>query len=302
MELSEMKIALLNMMPDAALKATDKQFTHLLAGAELKCFTFPEIERSDEAAAYISENYQTEEQVRAWGPDALVITGANVSDPDLEKQAFWDPLKITMDWAQKNTRSTLCSCLASHAVMQFRYHKKRKPLPRKIWGVYDHRTLMPEHPLAADLPALVPVPQSRHNEVTAGQFMDAKLDVILIHTHARVHLAANKDNSLVLMQGHPEYDGVSLLKEYKREVGLFAAGQREDFPPIPDNIVDDAGVELLIAHGKMVAGATKADQEVPAFPEAEVTEHLHESWKPAAEQVFANWVELVKRLPDPRNA
>lgn len=297
-----MKIALLNMMTDAALKATDKQFTRLLAGAELSFFTYPELVRSEEAAAYIGENYLTEEQVRALGVDALVITGTNVSDPDLEKQDFWEPLKNTMDWAQNNTRSTLCSCLASHAVMQFRYHKKRKPLPRKIWGVYDHRTLMPEHPLAADLPALVPVPQSRHNEVTAGQFQDAKLDVILIHTHARVHLAANKDNSLVLMQGHPEYDGVSLLKEYKREVRMFAEGQRDDYPPIPDNIVDDAGVELLMAHGKLVSEAKAAGQPVLEFPEPEAAGHLHESWQPAAEQVFSNWMELLKRLPDPRNA
>ncbi len=295
-----MKIALLTMMPDAALKATDRQFTELLPGAELSVFTFPEIARSEKAAAYISENYQTEEQIREWGPDALVITGANVSDPDLEIQAFWEPLKKTMEWAQKNTRSTLCSCLASHAVMQFRYHKKRKPLPKKIWGVYDHRTIMPEHPLAADLTALVPVPQSRYNEVTAGQFKDAKLDVILIHTHARVHLAANKSNSLVFMQGHPEYDGVSLLKEYKREVGLFTSGEREDYPPIPDNIMDGAGLEILMDHGKLVAEAKSAGETAPDFPEQQASEHLHESWKPAAKQVFANWMQLVKQLPVPR--
>jgi len=288
-----LKIALLNMMPDAALKATDKQFTRLLPGVELSCFTYPEIPRGEKAAAYISENYQTEDQIKAWKPDAMVITGANVSDPDLENLPFWSQLISTMDWAQKNVRSTLCSCLASHAVMQFRFHKKRRPLNNKIWGVYDHRTIMPEHPLAADLTGLVPVPQSRFNEVTAGQFQDAKLDVIIIHTHARVHLAANHDNSLVLMQGHPEYDGVSLLKEYKREVALFAAGDREDFPPLPDNIMDDAGVELMRAHGKLVVEAVEAGQAVPEFPESEAEGHLHESWKSSAQKVFANWLQLL---------
>ena len=293
-----MKIALLNMMSDAALKATDKQFTRLFSGAELSCFTYPQIERSEEAAAYVNENYKSEDEIKSWHPDAMVITGANVSDPDLETQPFWDPLQSTMDWSLKNTRSTLCSCLASHAVMQFRYHKKRRPLKQKIWGVYDHRVIMPEHPLAIDLTALVPVPQSRHNEVSAGQFQDAALDVIMIHTHARVHLAANRDNSLVLMQGHPEYDKVSLLKEYKREVGLFASGDRENFPPLPDNIMDDAGVELMFAHGKLVREAVSAGLKVPEFPESEVEKHLHESWKPAAELVFKNWLELVRQLPD----
>jgi len=295
------KIALLNMMPDTALKATDLQFTRLLAGAQLSCFTFPEISRSEKATAYIDENYLTEAQIKELHPDALVITGTNVSDPNLETQPFWNPLKNTMDWAQKNTRSTLCSCLASHAVMQFRFHKKRRPLERKIWGIYDHRTLMPDHPLAADLPTLVPVPQSRHNEITAGQFQDAKLNVILIHSHARVHLVANQDNSLVLMQGHPEYDAVSLLKEYKREVGYYSDGTRKDFPPLPDNIMDDAGVELVLSHRKLVEVSVAADQPAPEFPESEVADHLHESWKPAAEQVFSNWIQLVRQLPDRQN-
>lgn len=288
-----MKIALLNMMPDAALKATDKQFIRLLAGAEVSFFTYPEIQRDEETAAYVAENYQTEDEIKAWQPDAMVITGANVSDPDLESQSFWNPLQKTMDWAGKNTRSILCSCLASHAVMQFRYHKKRKPLDQKLWGVYDHRIIMPEHPLVADLPALIPVPQSRHNEVTAGQFQDAKLDVIIIHTHARVHLAANRDNSLVFMQGHPEYDGVSLLKEFKREVALFAAGDREDFPRLPDNILDEAGVELVRVHGNQILDAFEAGLSVPEFPDSELENHLHESWKSGAEQIFANWLQLL---------
>lgn len=288
-----MKIAILNMMPDAALKATDQQFSRLLVGAELSSFTFPEIQRSEKAAAYIKENYLSENEVRELKPDAMVITGANVSDPNLETQAFWNPLIKTMDWAKDNTRSTLCSCLASHAVMEFRFNHKRRPLTKKIWGVYDHRTIMPEHPLAAELPVLVPVPQSRHNEVTAGQFQDAGMDIILIHTHARVHLAANRDNSLVLMQGHSEYDGVSLLKEYKREVRLFVEGARNDFPPLPDNIVDNTGMEFLLDHGKAVVEAVAAGGAVPEFPESEAESHLHESWKPAAEQVFANWLGII---------
>ena len=283
------------MMPDAALKATDKQFARLLPGTDLSSFTFPEIQRGQEATAYISENYKSEDQIKSWQPDAMVITGANVSDPDLETQVFWNPLQSTMQWAHDNTRSTLCSCLASHAVMQFRYHKKRRPLKQKLWGVYDHRIIMPEHPLVADLPALVPVPQSRFNEVTAGQFQDAKLDVIIIHTHARVHLAANADSSLVLMQGHPEYDSVSLLKEFKREVGLFAEGLRDDFPPFPDNILHGAGVELLAMHANAVAEAVAAKTVVPEFPESEAAQHVHQDWRPAAEQVYANWLKILEK-------
>jgi len=110
-----MDIALLNIMPDPALKATDRQLRNLLAnqnGVHLHPFTFPEVPRGEKAAAYIKENYQSQSQVLALDPDAIFITGTNVIDPRLETQCFWDPLIKLMDWSQKNTRSTLCSCLA----------------------------------------------------------------------------------------------------------------------------------------------------------------------------------------------
>jgi homoserine O-succinyltransferase/O-acetyltransferase len=37
--------------------------------------------------------------------------------------------------------STLCSCLATHAVLQFRYGQKRRRRGAKRWGVYSHRVV-----------------------------------------------------------------------------------------------------------------------------------------------------------------
>ncbi len=52
--------------------------------------------------------------------------------------------------------------------------------------------------------------------------MAAGLQPLVAGGEAGVHLAASADGRLVLLQGHPEYDAVSLLKEYKREVGRFS--------------------------------------------------------------------------------
>ena len=55
-----------------------------------------------------------------------------------------------------------------------------------------------------------------------------------------VHLATSPDGfRTVFFQGHPEYDTVSLLKEYKRDVNLYIAGELEQYPPMPDNYFSD---------------------------------------------------------------
>jgi homoserine O-succinyltransferase/O-acetyltransferase len=294
--MGQMNIGFLNMMADAALQATDRQFTRLLAhrkDVNLHPFSFPEIPRTDKAATYIDNNYKCEQQIRDLSPEAMIITGANVSDPRLESQCFWEPLKKTMDWALQHTRTVLCSCLASHAVMEFGFDQKRTPLPQKIWGVYDHAVMQPDHKLAAGLPGIVPVPQSRHNEVTAAQFGEAGMDVIIADPWAGVHLAANRDNSLVFMQGHPEYDGVSLLKEYKREVALFAAGLRSGYPALPRAILAGGGVVRLEEYARAVRDAAGLGRQVPDFPEEEVAGFLHENWHPAAGVVFDNWLGVL---------
>lgn len=288
-----MKIALLNMMPDAALKATDRQFMRLLSSrpeADFYRVTIPEIERPQAISDYLAVHYISPAELRDLQPDGLIITGTNVSNPRLENQVFWQPLRETLDWSLKNVRSTLCSCLASHAVMQFHYGHLRTSLPEKIWGIYDHEVRLPAHPLAQGLPATVPVPQSRFNQVSEEQFRQAGLQVIIASDCAGVHLAGNDDHSLVLMQGHPEYDDVSLLKEYKREVRHFSEDGRDDYPPIPAAMVDEAGRELLEAHAVRVKAAGQSPLD---FPEKETTGHLHESWRPAATRVFENWLGLL---------
>ena len=53
---------------------------------------------------------------------------------------------------------------------------------------------------------------------------------------AGVHLATSKAGfRFVFFQGHPEYDNNSLLKEYKRDVILYAVGKTNVYPPFPDN-------------------------------------------------------------------
>ena len=104
-DIRELHIGLLNMMPDAALEATERQFFRLvgesnqIAQLYIHPFSLPELERSDETKAYIKEYYEPFEKLQDDGLDALIVTGANVSQPDLEKEEFWEPLQNVMTWA-----------------------------------------------------------------------------------------------------------------------------------------------------------------------------------------------------------
>jgi len=171
-DIRELHIGLLNMMPDAALAATERQFFRLVGESNqiaqfyVHPFTVPQLPRSDEGRAYTERYYESFDRIRSDGLDALIITGANVTQPDLAAEPFWEPLIEVIDWAKENVTSTLCSCLATHAVMQFMHGKKRHRLSQKRWGVFRHRVVNRIHPLVNDVNTLFDVPHSRFNEIS----------------------------------------------------------------------------------------------------------------------------------------
>lgn len=299
-DIREIHIGLLNMMPDAALEATERQFFRVIGESNqiaqfyMHPFTLPELPRGDKAKAHIDNYYDSFESLKEEGLDALIITGANVTQPDLTKEPFWKPLIEVIDWAYENVPSTLCSCLATHAVMQFRYNKKRQRLPEKCWGVFPHEVIDRIHPLTNDVNTRFDVPHSRFNEITRKQFEDAGLHVLVESPTAGVHLAVSEDLfRIVYFQGHPEYDINSLLKEYKREVFLYIAGNRTSYPPFPENYFTLQVQGIMNEYKDQVLKAVEKKEQAPEFPEALVTERLHNTWHDTGEAIINNWIGHV---------
>ena len=302
-DIRELHIGVLNMMPDTALAATERQFFRLVGESNaiaqfyMHPFTLRELKRGAKAQAHVSRHYETFEQIKEQGLDALIVSGANVTQPDLSKEPFWKPLIEVIDWAYANVTSTLCSCLATHAVLQFRYAQKRRHLGFKRWGVYSHRVVDRTHPLVADVNTRFDVPHSRFNQVDRSQFADARLRVLVESEAAGVHLATSEDGfRLIFFQGHPEYDTVSLLKEYKREVARFAAGESRDYPPLLDNYFSLKSQAILAEHREHVRAAISAGHRVPEFPESRIAASLDNTWHDTAEAVIDNWVGKVYQL------
>jgi homoserine O-succinyltransferase len=302
-DIRELHIGLLNMMPDAALQATERQFFRLVGESNqiaqfyVHPFTLGELPRGDKAREYIARYYRPLEKIQEEGLDALIISGANVTQPDLAAEPFWKPLIQVIDWAFSRVTSTLCSCLATHAVLQFRYGQRRRRLGEKRWGVYQHRVVDRSHPLVADVNTRFDVPHSRYNEISRAQFEAAGCRVLVESEEAGTHLAVSEDLfRLVLLQGHPEYDTTSLLKEYKREVLRFARGEREDYPPFPDHYLGPQLQALLGEHRQRLRQALAKGEEPPELPEGLVTPHLDNTWHDTAEAVIDNWVGKVYQI------
>ena len=302
-DIRELHIGLLNMMPDAALSATERQFFRLVGESNpiaqfyVHPFTLPELERSSEAQAYIENFYEPLDTIKSEGLDALIVTGANVIGAELANQPFWEPLKDVIQWATENVTSTLCSCLATHAVLQFHYQQKRIPQAQKTWGVFAHRVVDNTHPLVNDVNTRFDVPHSRWNAITRQQFDQAGLRVLVESNAAGVHLATSADGlRLVFSQGHPEYDTISLLKEYKREVMLYAAGQRADYPPFPQAYFPVREQAVLNEYRGRLETALASGQDAPEFPEVLAARRLDNTWHDTAEAVVGNWMGAVYQV------
>lgn len=299
----ELHIGLLNIMPDAALEATERQFFRLvgacnqIAQFHVHPFTIEGLERGPDALAHIEKYYESFEQIKQDGLDALIISGANVTHDHLQDEAFWQPLTEVFEWAKQNVTSILCSCLATHALIQHCYGVERTRLPAKRWGVYSHKVIDRTHPLIAEINTRFDVPHSRFNEVFQAEMKQHNLKVLVASEEAGVHLAVSPDGfRIVYFQGHPEYDDISLLKEYKREVLRFYRGERDDYPPYPEHYFDTEGQTLLADYAEHVKNAKLHGLELQAMPEQQIIPHLDNTWRDTAKAVFNNWLGKVYQI------
>ena len=295
--LPTLRIGLLNLMPDAALQATERQFLRLLNayGRSANIYVFPFTvdtgNRADIALAHIAAYYTDFSELCRGGLDALIVSGANPARTDITAEPFWQPMLDVIDWGREHVASVLCSCLATHAVLHHCYGKTRRELPERQWGVYDHDILVPEHPLLAGLSAPVSAPHSHRFAVSRADMEAAGLIVLIDGADAGVHLAVGaEEQRLVLFQGHPEYDAISLLKEYKREVQRFLTGNRHNYPPFPEHYLDEAARQRLDAFQRQLTESDFEQSALPAFPEEELSGHYADSWGDAGRVIYRNWL------------
>jgi homoserine O-succinyltransferase len=146
------RVALINNMPDAALEDTEVQFFELLQTASdhipvsVKLFSLPGVARGDRGKQRLGEFYSGIEDLWNGDFDAVIMTGTEPHQSDLRQEDYWPALVDVLDWAERNTASTVLSCLAAHAGVLHSDGIARHSMWYKMCGVFECKRVC-DHPL-----------------------------------------------------------------------------------------------------------------------------------------------------------
>ena len=291
-------IGLINNMPDAALDATVRQFRALLAAAagdlvvRLTLYTLPEVPRTDFGRRQVS-GYAPITDLWARPLDGLIVTGAEPHAADLKDEPYWTSLTRVLEWAERHTHSTILSCLAAHAGILHLDGIVRRPLGDKRFGVFPC-VRVGDHPLTAAAPPRLEMPHSRWNEIPEEALWACGYRVLTRSDDAGVDAFVKQRQSLfVCFQGHPEYDAVTLLLEYRRDIGRFLRGERDTYPPMPSGYFDPETVEALHALRARALG-DRREAILAGFPTALAVGKVTNTWRATAEHLYRNWLAYLR--------
>ncbi len=220
-DIRPLQVAILNLMPTKI--ATETQLLRLLGNSalqvEVTLLHTATYQPKNTDAEHLLNHYVTFEDVRSEKFDGLIITGAPVEQMPFEEVDYWPELQRIMDWAETNVESTFYICWGAQAGLYHRYGVPKHPLPRKMFGVFEHRTLDPNARLLRGFDDIFLAPHSRHTEVRRADLERVSdLHILAESDEAGVYIAASRDGRHIFVTGHSEYDPLTLKTEYDRDV------------------------------------------------------------------------------------
>jgi homoserine O-succinyltransferase len=300
-------IGLVNNMPDAAVEATERQFTDLIRAATphsiavLKLFAIPEMPRADATCRELAERYHDISELWDTPLDGLIVTGTEPRAKNLKDEPYWQTLSQVVDWARDNTASTIWSCLAAHAAVLHADGVERRAFKEKLFGVFDCG-LTAEHPMTRHFPDPLWVPHSRYNDLPARSLTSCGYKILTRSDVAGVDTFAKQDGSFFLFfQGHPEYDADTLLREYRRDAARFLTGERLNYPAMPVGYFNDEAAALADTFRARAIADRSADP-MADFPKSALETGLKCPWRPAALGVYEKWVAFLIARKSERRA
>lgn len=289
-------IGLINNMPDSALQATERQFKTLLKVAgesrivDLRYFSLPSVKRSWAAQSRIDRFYTKIADLDRLQLDGLIVTGTEPHAASLAEEPYWQEFTELVEWANANTRSTIWSCLAAHAAVLHLDGIERHRLGEKCSGVFDCSKAADDW-LTGDVSWPVKISHSRLNGLNGGDLVARGYRVLTESHEAGVDIFAKKLRShFIFFQGHPEYDPMSLQREYRRDIGRYLAGQRGDYPAIPAGYFDST-TEQRLARFQERALIDRRPELLAELPRLTLRRDI--ATLIAAKAIFRNWLRYL---------
>lgn len=301
-------IGLINNMPDAALQATEGQFAALLGAAaadahdvRLRFSYLPEIARGPDAQARIKDTYWPLEALLAQAPDALIVTGTEPRSSDLEAEPYWKQLVRLLEWTRTHATPSIWSCLAAHVVAQALDGIRRRRLPEKRFGVFEH-TLPTDHFLFKGVRQPLVTPHSRWNELSVDALSAAGYILGSVSPEGGADCFIRDEPTLrICFQGHPEYEDTTLLLEYRRDVGRFLRGEQAAWPNPPGGYFSAEALEILDEFRRR-AERTRDPADFARFPTGLLAAGVTARWRPGAVGIYRNWLQhLADRAARPQD-
>ncbi len=249
-DIRPLKIAILNLMP--LKEDTELHLLRSMSNTPLQIdvtfLTTASYVGTNTAKSHLDQFYYTFQDVKHRRFDGLIITGAPVEQMEFEEVAYWEELTQIMEWSKTNVTSTFHICWGAQAGLYYHYGLKKVPLDKKMFGLFRHTVMNRKEPLVRGFDDSFWMPHSRHTTVPREEIAGCEALTIMAESQeAGVFLAMAQEGRQIFVMGHPEYDRVTLDKEYKRDV---AKGLEIEVPKnyYPDNNPENRPQLLWRAH------------------------------------------------------
>jgi homoserine O-succinyltransferase len=221
-DIRPLRIVILNLMPIKITTETD--LIRLLSNTPLQVeISFMKLKSHTSKHTPIEHMkafYTDFEVMKPQKYDGMIITGAPVEQIDFKDVKYWKELTEIFDWARTHVTSTLYICWAAQAGLYHYYGVPKYQLPKKMFGIFEHRTLDPYHAIFRGFDDRFYVPHSRHTEVRREDIEKVKeLTILSESDESGVYLIEGRKGREFFVTGHSEYSPFTLDNEYKRDLG-----------------------------------------------------------------------------------
>ena len=234
-QIRPLEIVVLNLMPTKIV--TETQLSRLLGNTplqvHLELMMMSTHKSKNTPEEHLLSFYKTFDELKHRKFDGMVITGAPVEHMQFEDVNYWQELCEIMEWSKDHVHSTFHICWGAQAGLYYHYGIGKRQLPKKLFGVYEHRADYKRSILLRGFDDSFWVPHSRHTTVSREEIEAVPgLKIIASSAEAGVYAVMNKEGRQIFITGHSEYDPDTLQKEYLRDkaLGLDIAVPENYFP------------------------------------------------------------------------
>ncbi|MFV0466337.1 MAG: homoserine O-succinyltransferase [Lachnospiraceae bacterium] len=258
-DIRPISIVILNLMP--LKEDTELQLLRSLSNTPLQVditlLAVTSHESKNTSLSHLNKFYQTFDEIKHLKFDGLIITGAPVEHLEFEEVDYWEEVCTIMEWSRSNVTSTLHLCWGAQAGLYYHYGIKKYPMDEKIFGIFEHKVTNRKIPIVRGFDDYFLAPHSRNTENKAEDIRQInELTILAESDDAGVFLVIADEGHKIFVMGHPEYDRMTLDKEFRRDL--------------------DKGIDIKLPENY--------------YPDNDFTRKPYLEWRSHSNALYSNWL------------